>query len=120
MCGSTEKGEKMVYEVSYNDYLDEVERLIKSRKLDSGLKIQQHCLYDTDEDALTERERFLMILSVVVFEVKLELLTPELEDELYLYMRDYNSGKFNGVLGDDEKEQVIKDLTDCYNKVFSK
>ena len=38
-----------------------------------GLKtsndVQDHCLHSTDEDSLTERERFIMILSVIMYEI---------------------------------------------------
>ena len=108
----------MIYEDKYTDYFDMFYNIATERNLKTGSAVQDHCLYDTDEDSLSERDRFVMILAVIVYEIEHEILTPEMKDELGYYYREYNNGMFDGILGEDEEERIIKDLTDCYNKVF--
>ena len=108
----------MIYEDKYTDYLDMFYNIATERNLKTGSAVQDHCLYDTDEDSLSERDRFVMILAVIVYEIEHEILAPEMKDELGYYYREYNNGMFDGILGEDEEERIIKDLTDCYNKVF--
>lgn len=109
----------MIYEDKYSDELKMVYEICKTRNLKSGSAVQDHCLYDTDEDSLSERERFHMILAVLVYEVEHDILTPEMKGELDYYYSEYNNGTFDGILGEDEEERIVKDLTDCYNKVFN-
>ena len=110
----------MIYEDNYNEYLELTYEICESRKLKTGAQVQDHCLYDTDESSLTERERFIMILSVIMYETEHDILTPEIKGELEYYYYDwYRNGLLNDTLGDDEKEQAIKDLCSCYDKVFN-
>lgn len=60
-----------------------------------------------------------MILSVIMYETEHNILTPEIKGELGYYYRTYKNGLLNDTLGDDEKEQAIKDLCNCYDKVFN-
>ena len=60
----------------------------------------------------------LYILPVIKWMVERDMLTSECEDELYLYYEDFQNGKFNGLLGDDEADEIRKDLFECYHKVF--
>lgn len=108
----------MIFEDNYSEYLDFFREIVEERRLTTGAQIQEHCLYDTDENSLTERERFIMILAVTKIELELDVLTPELKDELYFYVEDWNSGKFEGCLGDDEIEDIKTDLFNCYEKVY--
>lgn len=110
----------MIYEDNYNEYLELTYEICESRKLKTGAQVQDHCLYDTDESSLTERERFIMILSVIMYETEHNILTPEIKGELGYYYRTYKNGLLSDMLGDDEREQAIKDLCNCYNKVFNK
>lgn len=109
----------MIYDDKYTDYLEMFNDISVQRNLKTGNDVQDHCLHCTDEDSLSERDRFVMILAVIVYEIEHDILTPELEDELYLYYEDYKNGKLDGILGEDEEERIVKDLTDCYNKVFN-
>lgn len=108
----------MKFEDSYGEYLEFFRELVEQRKPITGSQIQDICLYDTDENSLTARERFIMILAVIKIELELDLLTPELKDELYFYVEDWNSGKFTGRLGDDEIDDIKADLFYCYEKVY--
>ena len=110
----------MIYEDNYNEYLEMTYEICESRKLKTGTQVQDHCLYDTDESLLTERERFIMILSVIMYETEHNILTPEIKGELGYYYRTYKNGLLSDMLGDDEREQAIKDLCNCYDKVFNK
>ncbi|MDD7337852.1 MAG: hypothetical protein PUG56_03970 [Ruminococcus sp.] len=109
----------MIYEDNYNEYLELTYEICESRKLKTGAQVQDHCLYDTDESSLTERERFIMILSVIMYETEHNILTPEIKGELGYYYRTYKNGLLSDMLGDDEREQAIKDLCNCYDKVFN-
>lgn len=108
----------MVFEDNYREYLEDFRELVSRRGLTVGSQIQDGCLYDTDEDTLTERERFIMILAVVKIEIELDVLTPEMKDELDLYFEEWSEGKFDGFLGDDEIDDIKTDLFECYEKVF--
>lgn len=109
----------MIYEDNYNEYLEMTYEICESRKLKTGTQVQDHCLHDTDESSLTERERFIMILSVIMYETEHNILTPEIKGELGYYYRTYKNGLLSDMLGDDEREQAIKDLCNCYDKVFN-
>ncbi len=109
----------MIYEDKYLDYLDYAYEVSKRHNSSTGWEVQCDCLYDTDEDSLSERDRFVMILAVIVYEVEHDILTPEMKGELDYYYSEYNNGTFDGILGEDEEERIVKDLTDCYNKVFN-
>lgn len=109
----------MIYEDNYNEYLELTYEMCESRKLKTGAQVQDHCLHDTDESSLTERERFIMIFSVIMYETEHNILTPEIKGELGYYYRTYKNGLLSDMLGDDEREQAIKDLCNCYDKVFN-
>ena len=109
----------MIYEDNYNEYLELTYEICESRKLKTGAQVQDHCLHDTDESSLTERERFIMILSVIMYETEHNILTLEIKGELGYYYRTYKNGLLSDMLGDDEREQAIKDLCNCYDKVFN-
>lgn len=108
----------MIFEDNYMEYLEDTYNLLDSRNTRTGSQAQDYCLHDTDESSLTERERLVMILPVIKYEIEHNMLTEELEDELYLYYEDIISGKFDGLLGDDEEEAIKRDLFECYIKVF--
>lgn len=84
----------------------------------SGAQVQDLSLHDTDESQLTERERLVMILTAIAFEVEHNMLTEELSDELYFYYQDLQAGKLDGILGDNEKAAVTADIEKYYAAVF--
>lgn len=96
---------------------DEFSRLEKLNPK-SGAQVQDLSLHDTDESQLTERERLVMILIAIAFEVEHNMLTEELSDELYFYYQDLQAGKLDGILGDNEKAAVMADIEKYYAAVF--
>jgi len=84
----------------------------------SGAQVQDLSLHDTDESKLTERERLIMILTAIAYEVDHNMLTEELSDELYFYYQDLLTGKLDGILGDNEKAAVTADIEKYYAAVF--
>lgn len=84
----------------------------------SGAQVQDLSLHDTDESKLTERERLIMILTAIVYEIDHNMLTEELSDELYFYYQDLQTGKLDGILGDNEKAAVKADIEKCHAAVF--
>lgn len=84
----------------------------------SGAQVQDLSLHDTDESQLTERERLVMILTAIAFEVEHNMLTEELSDELYFYYQDLQAGKLDAILGDNEKAAVTADIEKYYAAVF--
>ena len=57
-------------------------------------------------------------MPIIKWCVEHDMMTEELEDELYLYYEDYTNGKLDGILAEYEADAVIADLTWCYKKVF--
>ena len=84
----------------------------------SGAQVQDLSLHDTDESKLTERERLIMILIAIAYEVDHNMLTEELSDELYFYYQDLHSGKLDGILGENEAEEVKADIEKYHAMVF--
>ena len=60
-----------------------------------------------------------MILTAIAYEVEHDMLTEELEDELYFYYEDLKSGKLDKILHDEEKSEVAADIEKYYATVFS-
>lgn len=109
----------MNYEDTYTEckavdfaYLDRVKPL-------TGSQVQDMILHTTDESKLTERERLIMILTAVAYEVEHDMLTEELSDELYFYYQDLQNGKLDGILGENEKADVVADIEKYYAAVFN-
>lgn len=84
----------------------------------SGAQVQDLSLHTTDESQLTKRERLVMILTAIAYEVEHNMLTEELEDELYFYYQDLHSGKLDGILGENEVEEVKADIEKYHAMVF--
>lgn len=84
----------------------------------SGAQVQDLSLHDTDESKLTECERLVMILTAIAYEVEHDMLTEELSDELYFCYQDLHSGKLDGILGENEAEEVKSDIEKYHAMVF--
>lgn len=106
------------YEDTYmawkEDELARLERLNPK----SGAQVQDLSLHDTDESQLTERERLIMIMSVVIYEVDNNMLTEEIRGELGYYHRMMTEGKLEGMLAENEEAAVIADIEKYYTIVF--
>lgn len=107
----------MKYEDSYKEYLEDTYADLRIRAPKNGKDVEEICL-DNVNPKITERERLLFMLPVIKYEVEHDMLTEEAKDELYIYYKEMLSGKFNGLLGDDEEQLIKNDLFECYNKVF--
>ena len=108
----------MIYEASYNDYLESRFKHLEYSKPKKGSVVEDLILLDTDEDSLTERERFIFILVAIKYEVEHDMLTEWMKDELDYYFDLFERNAFEDELGEDEEEQVMHDLYECYKKVF--
>ena len=84
----------------------------------TGSQVQDLILHTTDESQLTERERLVMILTAIAYEVDHDMLTEELSDELYFYNMDMEKGKLDGLLGENEEAEIKADLRKYYSIVF--
>lgn len=108
----------MIYEESYMECKAQDFALLDRRKPKNGVQVQNWLIDDTDDSALSERERLITILPAIVYEVEHDMLTEELSEELYLYFEDMETGKLDSILGDDERDHVKLDIAKCYHLVF--
>ncbi len=106
------------YADNYEEYRDFIYYLFDERPPIDGLDAQYEGLYFLDEDELTERERFIMMLSVIKWEVEHDMLTDELKDELEYYYDEVISGRFRKHIRKEDLSSIMSDLSECYNKVF--
>lgn len=86
----------------------------------SGAQVQDLSLHDTDETQLTERERLIMTMSVIIYETDHDMLTKEIRGELDYYYGMLLDGELENLLADNEKDQLIEDLKKYYTIVFGK
>lgn len=96
---------------------DEISRLERLNPK-SGAQVQDLSLHDTDESQLTERERLIMILSVVIYEVEHNMLTAEIRGELGYYHRMLKEGRLEGMLAENEAAEIKADIEKYYAAVF--
>ncbi len=102
----------MRYDISYLDITESfLERMRHSNS-------PENWLCEFDESVLEEGERLNVILGVIKWEVEHDCLSGELSDELYLYFEDFSKGKLNDIIDPEEWDDVVNDLTDCFNKAF--
>lgn len=110
----------MKYVFNYKEMQEDFAGMLRVCERITGASVQVSWLYEFDESKLEEAERLNVLLPVIKWQIQIGDLTEELRDELFLYYKDYKDGRLDGILDDEEKDEVIKDLTDCYNKVFNK
>ena len=77
-------------------------------------------LYQFDEDTLKEGERLNIILCPIKWEVEHECLSDWLSHELYLYYQQLVNGELDDVIDPEERQDVVRILTECFNKAFPK
>lgn len=107
------------YEDTYMAWKEDELARLKRRNPNSGAQVQDISLHDTDESQLTERERLIMIMSVVIYEVDHDMLTEEIRGELDYYYGMLADGELEGILAENEKNQLIGDLKKYYTMVFA-
>ena len=108
------------YEDTYMAWKEDELSRLERRKPKSGAQVQDISLHDTDESQLTERERLIMIMSVIIYEVDHNMLTTEICGELDYYYGMLIDGELEGMLADNEKDELIGDLKKYYSIVFEK
>ena len=108
------------YEDTYMAWKEDELSRLEWLKPKTGAQVQDYSLHDTDESQLTERERLIMILSVVAYEVEHNMLTKEIRGELGYYHRILKEGKLAGMLAENEEAEVIADIDKYYDMVFTK
>ena len=118
MFGDGEGGNNLKFDYNYMQWCEDTYYILGKIIFTNGQAAQDYLLGDTDDSKLTERERLLCVLPLIKWMVEHNMLTPECEDELYLYYKDFQNGKFEGLLGDDEVDEIRKDLSECYHNVF--
>lgn len=102
----------MRYDISYLDITESfLERMRHSNSPENWLS-------EFDESTLEEGERLNVILGVIKWEVEHNCLSEALSDELYLYYEDFVRGRLDDIIDPEERDDVVKDLTDCFNKAF--
>lgn len=106
------------YEDTYMAWKEDELARLERHKPKSGAQVQDLSLHDTDESQLTERERLIMIMSVVVYEADHNLLTEEIRGELGYYYRMLTEGKLDGILAENEEAEVKADIEKYYAVVF--
>ncbi|MBQ6831933.1 MAG: hypothetical protein IJO28_04790 [Oscillospiraceae bacterium] len=106
------------YEDTYMAWkADEFARLEKLNPK-SGAQVQDLCLHDTDESKLTKRERLVLILIAICYEIEHNMLTEELTDELYFYYQDMQKGRLEKILAENEINAIKTDIEKYYKSVF--
>ena len=110
----------MIFEFNYVDRKASDLRRLNRLQPEDGEDVQDLLLYDTDESQLTKRERFIMTLSAISYEVDHGMLTDRLRRELGIYHRWMQEGRFNGLLGDNEEAAIRADLEKYYDLIFGK
>ena len=108
----------MVFDDNYMEWREDTYYILGKIRFTNGQAAQDYLLGDTDDSELTKRERLLSVLSLIKWMIEHSMLTKECKTELRIYYREFNEGKFNGLLGDDEVDEIRKDLFECYHKVF--
>ena len=84
----------------------------------TGEEVETMQTWDTNENNLHEAERLNMLLPVMKWEIENDKLTDWLKEEIYLYYEDIYLGNFDDVIDESEKDKVVHDLTECFNKAF--
>ena len=108
------------YEDTYMAWKEDELSRLERRKPKSGAQVQDISLHDTDESQLTERERLIMIMSVIIYEVDHNMLTEEIRSELDYYYGILMDGELEGTLANNEKDELIEDLKKYHSIVFGK
>ncbi len=107
----------MRYGITYGEITDGFLSWTRSVEASSARDAEEW-LYQIDESMLEEGERLNVILGVIKWEVAHNCLSDWMEDELYLYYEDLVKGRLDEVIDPEEREDVVRDLTECFNKVF--
>lgn len=100
------------YSESKADFLD------YSRHLKEDQWKALNWLSQFDDSELSERERLNVLLTAAKWETDHGVVHDPIKDELYLYFEQYVKGKLDSVIDVEERQAVVRDLTECFKKVF--
>ena len=101
------------YANSYEEYNSFIYSYFKDRPPVTGYEAQCNGLHFLSEDELSERERLIMMLSVIKWEIDHDMLTDELEGELDYYYDELTSGRLKKHIRAKDFIAITKDLTNC-------
>ena len=107
----------MKYGITYNGITEPFLSWMRTSDNPSA-GVAEEWLCQFDESILEEGERLNVILGVIKWEVEHNCLSEECSDELYLYYEDLVKGRLDNVIDPEEREDVVRDLTECFNKTF--
>ena len=77
-------------------------------------------LLEFDDSEIAEGERLNILLAVVKRLTELNSLSELESEELYLYYEQLVKGELDDVINPEEREQIVNDLTYCFNIAFPK
>ena len=107
------------YEGAQELFDDRIQLYAKGKSpVKTGQDAETMQTWDTNEDGLHEAERLNMLLPVMKWEIENNQLTEWIRDEIYQYYEDIQKRRFGDVIDETEREKVVHDLTECFNKVF--
>ena len=107
------------YAESYEEYRSFIYSYFKDRPPVTGYEAQCNGLHFLPENDLSERERLIMMLSVIKWEIDHNMLTEELKGELGYYYDEMTSGRLMKHIYKKDLLLIKEDLSDCYKRVFS-
>ena len=106
----------MKYELSYSEAKSDFESF--SRHLDDDEWKATNWISEFDDSRLQEGERLNVMLTAIKWEADNNIGHDPIKDELYLYYEQLTKGELDDVIDPEEREKVVRDLTECFNKVF--
>lgn len=106
------------YADNYIEYRNFIDFMFNKRPPSDGAEAQREGLYFLNENELTERERLIMMLSVIKWEIEHNMLTEELKDELDYYYDEFTSGRLEKHFAKEDYILISQDLKECYQRVF--
>ena len=106
------------YADNYEEYKSFIYYYFDKRPPMDGFEAQMEGICFIREEDVTERERFIMILSVIVWEIEHDMLTEELTGELEYYYYEWESGRLKQHIRKDDLLAMRRDLLVSYKKVF--
>lgn len=106
------------YAENYEEYKEFIHYLFTKRPPIDGQEAQREGICYFNQNDVTERERLIIILSVIKWEIDHDMLTEELAGELDYYYHEYQLGNLNQHIAPIDKTMIVHDLIECYKKIF--
>ena len=78
----------------------------------------RHWLNTLQIAQMEESERFNLMPAAIKWETDRGCISEPVEDELYLYYEQLTKGELDSFIDPEERDEVVRDLTECFNKVF--